>query len=203
MTTNLTPSRKSGISKHGSNPFIGTTIANTRAGSKRIYDTTGHKMMVVSGDTGEIIAPAGFWQYQEVDKTQFVKLFVNGVKALKELTSAGTTVFEILYLRVQDNVGKDMVYMAFQALDQTITSISQSTYHRGLKELLVKDFIAESNMPGWYYINPDYMWNGDRLAFVKEYRKATTKTVTRQIDPRQTDLVEYIEAATQPTPEQE
>jgi hypothetical protein len=22
---------------------------------------------------------------------------------------------------------------------------------------------------GWYWINPDFVWNGDRLAFVKEY----------------------------------
>ena len=34
-----------------------------------------------------------------------------------------------------------------------------------------KGFIAPAVGTGWYWLNPDYMWNGDRLAFVKEYRK--------------------------------
>lgn len=26
----------------------------------------------------------------------------------------------------------------------------------------------------WYWVNPNFIWNGDRLAFVKEYRKKAT-----------------------------
>lgn len=127
-------------------------------------------MMVVSESTGQIMAPAGFWQSQEVDKTQFVKLFVNGVRALKELSGAGTRVFEILYLRVQEGIGKDRVFLTFPSLDQSVTPLGETTFYRGMKELLDKDFIAESEAPGLYFLNLDYMWNGDRLAFVKEYR---------------------------------
>lgn len=57
---------------------------------------------MIVGETGEIVAPvAGFWQAQEVDAAKFVKLYINGVKAFKELTNAGTKVFELLYLEVQ------------------------------------------------------------------------------------------------------
>ena len=49
--------------------------------------------MLVMGETGEIVNPvAGFWQSQEVDSAKFVKLFVNGVKAFRELTNAGARV---------------------------------------------------------------------------------------------------------------
>ena len=38
---------------------------------------------MITSQSGEVVAPAGFWQTQEVDKTQFVKLYVNGVKAFR------------------------------------------------------------------------------------------------------------------------
>lgn len=127
-------------------------------------------MMIVSEGTGEIVAHAGFWQAQEVDKTQFVKLYINGVKAFKELTGAGTRVFEVLYLQVQAGIGKDVVYLSFHDIDQLTTPMSESTFMRGMKELIQKGFIAESMSSNRYFLNPDYMWNGDRLAFVKEFR---------------------------------
>lgn len=159
-----------GAIKYASNPFIPATTANTKTGVRRISNTTGDRMMVVSESTGQIIAPAGFWHTAEVDKSQFVKLYVNGVKAFKDLTGAGTKVFELLYLEVQKNTGKDRVYLSFQLLDPAIISISESTFMRGMRELVNKGFIAETMAQGWYFLNPDYMWNGDRLAFVKEFR---------------------------------
>ncbi len=139
--------------------------------TRRVTNKRGD-MMLVSNE-GEIVSNvAGFWEAEEVDSTKFVKLFVKGVKALKELTGAGTKVFEVLYLRVQENIGKDQVYMAFAAVDQALTPMSNPTYDRGMRELVEKGFIAATPLQGWFWLNPSYVWNGDRLAFVKEYRKA-------------------------------
>lgn len=158
-----------GTKKYKANPFVLAASANTKQGVKRISNKNGDRMMVVSESTGEIVAPAGFWQAQEVDKTQFVKLYVNGVKAFKELTGAGTKVFEVLYLRVQAGIGKDVVYLSFHDIDQLATPMSESTFMRGMRELVAKNFIAESMSPTRYFLNPDFLWNGDRLAFVKEF----------------------------------
>jgi hypothetical protein len=176
------------LSKRGErylkNPFIGNAVANTKSGVRRIIDKSGTRMMVVAENTGEMIAPAGFWQTQEVDRTQFVKLYVNGVRAFRDLTGAGTKVFELLYLRVQESVGKDEIWLTFLNIDQTINPISKAVFYRGMKELLEKGFIAEGLSPGLYYLNPDYMWNGDRLAFVKEYinKQPTPKKELDQIE---------------------
>lgn len=159
-----------GAKKYQTNPFVTGAVANTKQGMKRITNKDGNRMMVVSEHTGEIMAPAGFWQAQEVDKTQFVKLYINGVKAFKELTGAGTRVFEVLYLSVQAGIGKDVVYLGFHDVDQEATPMSESTFMRGMKELIQKGFIAESMSSNRYFLNPDYMWNGDRLAFIKEFR---------------------------------
>ena len=157
--------------RHKENPFIINAASNTKSGVKRIVDKSGNRMMVVAEDTGEVVAPAGFWQTQEVDKTQFVKLYVNGVKAFRDLSGAGTKVFEVLYLKVQEATGKDFLYISFVEIDQQVTPMSKATFMKGMKELIIKGFIAESMAQNKYYLNPDYMWNGDRLAFVKDYIK--------------------------------
>jgi hypothetical protein len=179
---------KRGLVKYDHNPFIANAVANTKQGVKRISNKDGNRMMVVSENTGDIIAPAGFWQAQEVDKTQFVKLYLNGVKEFKNLTGAGTKVFEVLYLRVQEAIGKDFLYLSFIEIDQQVTPMSKATFMKGMKELIIKGFIAESMVQNKYYLNPDYMWNGDRLAFVKEYRKVPSRQTSNEKDTRTLDL---------------
>jgi hypothetical protein len=159
-----------GVAVYDANPFMVEMTTKTR----RVTNKRGD-MMLVSNE-GELVSQvAGFWEAEEVDSTKFVKLFVKGVKALKELTAAGTKVFEVLYLRVQDNIGKDQVYMAFAAVDQALTPMSETTYARGMRELVAKGFIAATPMQGIFWLNPSFVWNGDRLAFVKEYRRTPTR----------------------------
>lgn len=173
---------KRGVERYAKNPFVANALTNTKAGVRKISNSDGNRMMVMSEATGEIMAPAGFWHAQEVDKTAFVKLFVNGVKALKGLTGAGTKVFEILYLRVQESIGKDQLWLTFPSLDQALTPMSEATFYRGMRELIDKAFLAESTTPGLYFLNPDYLWNGDRLAFIQEYRVKSSKP--RQVDDK-------------------
>jgi hypothetical protein len=165
--SNLQATRR-GVLLYEKNPFL----MDVKTRTKRITNKSGD-MMLVSAETGEIQnSIAGFWQSQEVDSSKFVKLFVNGVKALKELTNPGTKVFEVLYMRVQEEIGKDKIYLSFGFVDQAITPMSQATYKRGLAEIIEKGFIASTKNQGWYWLNPSYVWNGDRLAFVREYHKA-------------------------------
>jgi hypothetical protein len=160
-----------GLTRYAENPFIEATSLTTKTRSRTVKSNeTGDRLMVVSETSGEILAPAGFWHTQEVDKTQFVKLFVNGVKAIANLSAAGTKAFALLYVQLQKNIGKDQIVLSFYDVDQEQESISKSTFFRGVSELVTKGFLAESMVDSRYFVNPDYIWNGDRLAFVKEYR---------------------------------
>ena len=150
------------------NPFmsVGVQVRTRRVTNKR------GDMMLVSSETGEIHSSiAGFWEAEEVDSGKFIKLFVNGVRALAELTNAGARIFEHLYDQMQTNVGKDQVYLSYSKIDKNQKSVSRSTFSRGISELIEKKFIAAMPSVGWYWVNPDFIWNGDRLAFVKEYRR--------------------------------
>ena len=165
MTESL--KKRRGTFVYQCNPFM----TQIQVRSKRVTNKRGN-MSLVDNDTGAIATSiAGFWETEEVDSAKFVKLFINGVKALKELTSAGTKVFEVLYLGVQNNIEKERIYMSFSSVDQDVTPMSESTYMRGMKELINKEFLAATPHVGMYWLNPDFIWNGDRLAFVKQYYK--------------------------------
>lgn len=189
MSTEVeTGKSRRGLVKHKTNPFLQPVADKTATRIRKISDNSGEKMMVVSRETGELVGASGFWHTQEVDRTQFVKLYINGVKAFKDLTGAGTRVFELLYVQMQQNIGRDVIVLAFQEVNQDITPIGKATFFRGVRELIDKGFLAESLVPGQYFVNPDYVWNGDRLAFVKEFRvkKANSKdTLTGDLfDPQ-------------------
>ena len=106
-----------------------------------------------------------------MDNAKFIKLYVNGVKAFKDLKGPGTKVFELMYLEMQRNIATDRVFMSFSAVDQTLNPVSMATYKRGMAELIAKSFLAPTPVQGWYWLNPDFVFNGDRLAFVREFRR--------------------------------
>jgi hypothetical protein len=56
--------------------------------------------------------------------------------------------------------------MSYDIVDQDVVKISRTTYFKGMKELADKKFIAETMIQNYYFINPDYMFNGDRLTFI-------------------------------------
>ena len=170
--TDFAPSlSRRGLVKHKVNPFLPDASASTNEGMKRrtLTSKDGSQLMVTT-QAGEQVAPAGFWHTQEVDKAQFVKLYINGVKAFAGLTGAGAQVFGLVYAALQKTPGKDVIYLNFLELDQEITPISKATFMRGMKEILLKRFLAETLVSGKYFVNPDYIFNGDRLAIVKEFR---------------------------------
>lgn len=180
-----------GLTIYKENPFL--KVDTVKSKTRRVVNKRGD-MMMINGDTGEIVSPiAGFWQAQEVDSSQFIKLYINGVKALTELTPAGTKVFELLYHEMQKNIGKDQVFLLYSSVKEE-SDISKTTFTRGLRELIDKGFVAPSPVVGWLWLNPDYVFNGDRLAFVKEYRRTSEKKTKPQI-PGQLEMTLLEELA--------
>ena len=78
--------------------------------------------------------------------------------------------------------------MAFSSVDQALTPMSESTYMRGMRELTEKGFIAATPSQGLYWLNPSFVWNGDRLAFVQEYHRKKQGSPER--DTKTLDLFE-------------
>jgi hypothetical protein len=169
MNAELPKSRK-GHPRHATNPSVEVAASSQKVGVKRVAGKDGMSLIVSDQNTGEIIAPVGFHQRVPVDKTQFVKMYIQGIRALQGITLSGVKVFELIFNAVQENPGTDRIMLHFMdTLEDGKPKIPSSTFHRGLKELLDKEFIYESMVPNMYWINLMYMFNGDRFAFIKEY----------------------------------
>lgn len=126
--------------------------------------------------TGEVVHGTALVVRQTVDEEHFVKVFAEGVKAAYDLAPSGYKVFQIVLRATQQAaVGEDKIYLHFlDAVEDKALPISRQTFHKGLKELLLKGFIAASDRPNMYWINPHLFFKGDRVAFVKEYVKQKT-----------------------------
>lgn len=196
MSDKQEPVSRRGLPRYAENPSVASAVSNSKSGTKRLANKAGDKFMVVS-EHGEVMAPAGFHQVVTVDKTQFVKLYVNGVKAFQGLSAAGAKVFELIYSIVQGSPGADRFYLHFMSVEEHHLQISYRTFHRGLGELLKKEFVFESLTPNLYFLNVDYLFNGNRMAFIKEYRMAddaqTAKAAVLNRDP---DTIDWVNEGT-------
>jgi hypothetical protein len=161
-----------GVALYSESPFMIPGSTPTRM--RRITNKRGD-MTLINNDTGEIASQvAGFWESKIVDSESFVKLYVKGVKALAELTTTGTKMFEILYREMSHNPGKDRVYLSHTMLtEEEKKGISVATWTRGMSELMAKKFIAATTSTGWYWTNPSFAFNGDRITFAQTYRRST------------------------------
>jgi hypothetical protein len=154
-----------GVPVYQSNPSIPSETEIKR--SKRAQIGTDMRGLVVDSGSGEILGHGGAiaYEWEEVDKERFVKLYLAGLKQAAGLSKAGLAVFETVYKQVRERPGQDTV-----PLDSYSSNLHPVTYRRGLRELLEKEFLFRSPNPGLFFVNIRFMFNGDRLAFVKGYK---------------------------------
>lgn len=153
------------LPEYEENPSVPVASQSTKIAPRRITNKAGDKCMIVS-ETGEVLAPAGFHEIVEVDRTQFVKLYVGGVAAVNDLSAAGSKVFKVVYSLILKNPNTDRILMH----NKVVKSIPKTTFEKGLTELLSKEILYRSTFPNQFFLNVNYIFNGDRLALVKEYR---------------------------------
>lgn len=167
-----------------SNPSIVApgAIAKTR----RIKLGNEKRGMLVDEGTGEILGhgAAVAYEFEEVDKERFVKLYLAGLKNAVGLSKAGMEVFEMVYDQMRDGKDKDTVM-----LHAKLSTMSQPQFSRGLRELIDRGFLFRHPFPGMFWVNVKFMFNGDRLAFVKGYQLRGSA--------RQLDLLDGVETRTQ------
>lgn len=107
---------------------------------------------------------------------QFLKLFTRNIALTFDLTSPGIKAFNVLCWAVQagalakDEVALDSFALedflaAHQGRNPPIKDFSIATFKRGLAELETAKLIAKTVRKGRYFVNPSFVFNGDRVAF--------------------------------------
>jgi hypothetical protein len=159
---------KRGFPVYRTNPSVPST-SGLPTRTRRINVPGGKGAVIVDNSTGELkgLGGMGFWWEEEVDSTRFVKLFLDGIKQAAGLSKTGIQVFELVYKEMRLNPGSDEIKLnQYVARDY---GISDRTYQRGVRELLEKECLFRSPSDGVFFVNIRFMFNGDRLAFVKSY----------------------------------
>jgi hypothetical protein len=143
---------------------------------KRRYVRTSSRQDLMDAATGELAAVTAIHTIEERDDAEFVKVFADGVRAAFDLSRTGYRVFQAVLTIYQDTAMKRGYAEAVElfwfgdGLNGRTIDMSEKTFQRGLKELLAKSFLAPKSA-SMFWVNPSLFFKGDRVAFVKEYRR--------------------------------
>lgn len=143
---------------------------------------------LVDTSTGEISNVNAVYQRKMVDSEKFAKVYLEGISKTFELGSAARKVFGVVLKCCEKDT--DRIYLNFMATQEAgdVDGLSERTFQRGLAELMEKGFLAASTMPSMFWINVHLFFNGDRVKFITEYVKDSSKQAAR--DPRTVDFIE-------------
>ena len=164
------------LSKLQYSPTVSPLIRPQQITTKRRYIRSGRSEDLVNTSTGEIVGMAAIHQVEERDDMEFVKVFAAGVAATYELTKTAQRVFQVVldqYQRTPMSKGfADYVNLFWfdNGIDGRKIEMSKYTFKRGLRELIDKSFLAPKDSAS-FWTNPALFFKGDRVMFIKEYRR--------------------------------
>lgn len=160
--------------RHRTNPFLEGMTVPVKGQQIKLSKLGKDSNVLVNQATGEVQG-THVTTYKKVDNEQFVKLFTSNIGLTFNLTSSGIKAFSVLLWTMQNKaISKDVVPLDIFTLEDFLSAeenlnskfkLSPTTYRRGIKELERSQIIAKTIRQGQYFINPNFVFNGDRIAF--------------------------------------
>ena len=169
------------VKRYKNNPFLKDMVVPVKGKRVQVSALGADNNVLVNQDTGEHLG-THVTTYKRVDGEKFVKLFAANVAMTFDLTSAGIKAFNVVMWAVQNwGITKDQVDLDALALEDFLVAhkdkepplrLSMATFKRGLNELEKAQVIAKTMRKGRYFINPNFVFNGDRIAFTTLIERA-------------------------------
>lgn len=162
-----------------SNPFLKHTAEMSKAGWKPVYFKPEEGTGFLTND-GELHGAAMVFA-KPIESNGFLKVYAEGIGAILGLKAAGRTVFLAIYEQLygKEGMGKTQIVLNYELLPSKIKEkISKRTFNRGINECIKAGLIAQSVAIGLYYVNPAFIFNGDRFNIVTQYVKKEEKNIT-------------------------
>lgn len=104
-----------------------------------------------------------------VDNERFVKIYVGSLMLFNDLSSKAALLFTYMLKVLQKNDTR--IYLVPEEMI-ALMGCSEATYYRAVVELLDSDMLARSDSSSIiYYINPAFIFNGDRMTIVQSFIK--------------------------------
>ena len=165
---------KMSLQRYEKNPFINDMIVPVKGKQVKVSTLGKENHIVLNQTTGEVQG-THLTTYKKVDGEQFIKLFTANIALTFNLSAPGIKAFNVLLWVVQHTaITKDEVDLDSLTLKDFIEAnqskskplkLSVATFKRGINELEQSQIIAKTLRKGRYFINPNFVFNGDRIAF--------------------------------------
>jgi hypothetical protein len=168
------------------NPFLESMVIPKKGRAIKLSKLGRDDNVLINHSTGEVLG-THVTTYKKVDSEQFVKIFTANIALTFDLKAAGIKAFNVLIWAMSEKgISKDLVPLDKLVLEQFLKThslkLSQPTFWRGLAELEKSQIIAKHLRQGWYFINPNFVFNGDRIAFTTVIEKAKPADDLKTID---------------------
>lgn len=182
------------IKRYADNPFI--SCIKLKNGIK--FETIHQGDDLVNARTGEVESMHRIVHKKQVDETEFVKLYSQDIGFWFGLSYGAMKCFMYLTSALGfERAGTGVVFLVYEELGKLGLKMSKQTFVKAMKELRDKQIAAAHISPGWYWVNPNIVFKGNRIQLVKEYEiikkdkmsaieiaRLTTIAATRMLDKR-------------------
>lgn len=157
------------------NPFI--AASNGFAIHTRKNITLVARGLEIKDQTGDDVNAGVIGKIEEVDTDEFIKLYTKNVGILFDLSSRAQKALVSVFCAVQQYKDQAHIFLPYHFAVEYYQKIginkipSRSTFSAGITDLINMSFLAAHYAgEGWYWINPNLIFNGNRIRFVNEYR---------------------------------
>lgn len=183
-------SGKMKVIRHHSNPFLEGMVVPVKGQKVQLSRIGKDDNVLVNQATGEV-SGTHVTTFRTVDAEHFVKIFTQNIALTFDLKAAGIKAFNVMMWILQTKaIDKDLIPLDKFVLEEFLAEysdrkppvkLSLPTFGRGLAELENAQIIAKHMRPGFYYINPNFCFNGDRIAFTTVIQKSAPEEVQQEL----------------------
>lgn len=193
------------LSRYKTNPFLDDMIVPVKGRQVRLSRLGRDENILVNQSTGEVQG-THVTTFKRVDGEQFVKLFTANIGLTFGLSAAGIKAFGVLLWVVQNRaLSKDEVDLDSLTLEEFLDvhkntdekplKLSLATFKRGINEMEKAQIVAKTMRQGRYFINPNFVFNGDRIAFttvIERKKRESELTEQEQLEAQVQQRLEEV-----------
>lgn len=152
-------------------------LASTIVTGNKLQSVSAKGQSIIDSQTGEISHLQAVQATRKVvDRTEFVKVYSNGLAAMFDLKPSAQKIFRVImnmYL-AQKHTPDTLIINEF-SLAEFGYKFSRTTRAGALNKLIEAGFIApHAAQSGLFFINPNMFYKGDRMTIINEYAVAGT-----------------------------
>jgi len=136
-------------------------------------------------NTGEVMnvsAPIRFGHVQVVDRTKFVKVYGDNLRNMFSLSHPALQVYGYIISQMIGKPNMTEVYFRLKDCAEFCGYSAKSMVYLGLTELIKRGFIAKTDRPPSFFVNPEYAFNGDVVDTYNRYILEGSKSAKEFLD---------------------